>query len=80
MAPLGRISIFNRPPDIRSTLDANLLNSSKWGVPVGFALCSFHRNCACWALAGAGAIATPAASPAPAVFRNFLRFMGFSSC
>src|SRR5687768_217984 len=76
MAPLVSTSILRRPPDMRSTLAANLVSSVMCGVPAGLALCSFQRCLppAC-AEATVGASAAPAAIPAPADFRNLRRCM-----
>ena len=45
IAPLVSTSICRRPPDILFTFEAKLLSSVMCGVPAGFALCIFQRNC-----------------------------------
>src|SRR6188768_675319 len=74
MAPLVNTSICRRPPDILLTFDAKLLSSVMCGVPAGFALCIFQRNCAACDRACAGTRVAPAAAT-PAALMNSRRFM-----
>src|SRR6185295_4330164 len=77
IAPLVRISICRRPPDILLTFAANLLSNSMCGVPAGFALCIFHLNCgACAFTSTEATVVAAAAMPAPLM--NSRRFMASS--